>query len=137
MSSHHKFFGLVHTSGVRSLEGFVSFNILLLTTLLLSTSCSSTAGESDLNNDPSPTPQSTNSITDQSRDIFDVDVKNDAQIDKTRQLNCWRSKDLSRQATDLDFEAMRVARTDRDLQIQLTFKSSQLRMESYMLGLDC
>ena len=111
-------------------------SFILLSTLLLSSSCF-TDGKSDLNNDPIPVPKPTDSVIDQREEILDVDVTVNPSIEVTRKLNCLRSRELSQQASELSFEAMRVQRTDRDLFIQLNSKSAQLDIQSQVLRINC
>ena len=111
-------------------------SFILLSILLLSSSCF-TDGKSDLNNDPFPIPNPTDSVIDQREEILDVDVTVNPSIEVTRKLNCLRSRELSQQASELSFEAMRVQRTDRDLFIQLNSKSAQLDIQSQVLRINC
>jgi hypothetical protein len=111
-------------------------SFILLITMLLSSSCF-TDGKSDLNNDSIPVPNSTDSVIDQREEILNVDVTNNPSIEVTRKLNCLRSRELSQQASELSFEAMRVQRTDIDLFIQLNSKSAQLNSQSQILRINC
>jgi hypothetical protein len=111
-------------------------SFILLSILLLLSSCV-TDGKSDLNNDPIPVPNPTDSVIEQREETLDVDVTNNLSTEVTRKLNCLRSIELSQQASELSFEAMRVQRTDRDLFIQLNSKSAQLDIQSQVLRINC
>lgn len=111
-------------------------SFILSITMLLSSSCF-TDGKSDLNNDSIPVPKSTDSVIDQRKEILDVDVTVNSSIEVTRKLNCLRSRELSQEASELSFEAMRVQRTDRDLFIQLNAKSAHLESQSQALRINC
>lgn len=109
---------------------------ILLTIMFLSSSCFKN-GKSDLNNDPIPVPNPTDSVVDQREEILDADVTDISSVEITRKLKCLRSIELSQQASEVSFEAMRVQRTDRDLFIQLNSKSAQLNSESQVLRINC